>query len=83
MVNSLQNKNRTDLLIITVKTSKETVDQFDFVLFIFLTEFILPGKLFREIKKSSARLKLKTMLKIILKTYRKTPYLRPRINRTF
>jgi hypothetical protein len=31
MVNSLQNKNPTDLPIITVKTSKGTLDQFDFV----------------------------------------------------
>ena len=30
MVNSLENKNRTDLPIITVKTSKRTLDQFDF-----------------------------------------------------
>jgi hypothetical protein len=30
MVNSLQNKNRTDLPIITVKMSKGTFDQFDF-----------------------------------------------------
>ncbi len=28
MVNSLQNKNRTDLTIITVKTSKGSLDQF-------------------------------------------------------
>ena len=30
MVDSLENKNRTDRPIIMVKTSKETLDQFDF-----------------------------------------------------
>ena len=59
----LQNKNRTDPPKITNETLKDAQDQFDFVFLIFFTEFILPGKLFRVIKKSSARKKLKIFLK--------------------
>ena len=47
MVKWLQNNYRTDLPIITVKTSKETLDQFDFAFFNFLTQFILSGYFIR------------------------------------
>ncbi len=40
MVNSLQNKNRTDPPKITIETSKETVDQFDFVFLFFLLSLL-------------------------------------------
>ena len=55
MVKWHQNKNRTDPPKITIETLKETVDQFDFVFLFFFTQFILPGYIIREIKKSSAR----------------------------
>ena len=38
----------------TTETSKETVDQFDFVFLSFITQFILLGYFIWEIKKSSA-----------------------------
>ncbi len=55
MVNSLQNESRNYLRIITVKTSKGTLDQFDFVFFIFLTEFIFPVNYFGDKKEPSQK----------------------------
>ena len=44
MVNLLPNKNRTDRPIITVKTSKETLDQCDFAIFFWLSLFFSGNK---------------------------------------
>ncbi len=46
MMNSLQNKNRTDLSIKTVKTSKETLNQFNFSNLFYCSEFIFPVDFF-------------------------------------
>ena len=42
MVNLLQNKNRTDRPKMTLKTSKELLDQCDFAILIFSIQFIFP-----------------------------------------
>jgi hypothetical protein len=54
-------KNRTDRPKIKIETLKETVDQCDFV-FLFFTQFFLPGYVFREIT-------LKNNIKNISKKY--------------